>query len=334
MRRVLAALAAGLLLGSAACTRPPAAPAPAPSYVNPVYPENFPDPGVLRADGTWYAYGTNDGPTNVPMLASTDLVVWAEGGDVLPELGRWAQRGDTWAPEVARAADGGFLLYYTARSTRTGRQCIGVAVAGAPLGPFTDSAAEPLVCQADQGGSIDASPYQDPAGDRWLYWKNDGNAVGRPTHVYGQRLSADGRQPVGEPVALLADDARWEGAVVEAPQMVRHADRLYLFYSANAFDTDAYAVGYATCDTPLGPCRDAAENPVLASSAAAAGPGHSFLVTDHGGATWLLYHAWPPGAVGSVSPGRQLWLDRVEWVDGRPVVRGPTASPQPRPATG
>jgi hypothetical protein len=27
-------------------------------------------------------------------------------------------------------------------------------------------------------------------------------------------------------------------------------------------------------------------------------------------------------------PGRRLWLDRVDWVDGKPVVHGPTADPQ------
>ncbi len=113
--------------------------------------------------------------------------------------------------------------------------------------------------------------------------------------------------------------------------MVRHDGRLYLFYSANTFDKDAYAPGYAACEAPLGPCTKAPENPILHSSAAAAGPGHGFLVTAPGGVTWLLYHAWPDGAVGSVAPGRQLWLDRVNWPAGHPVVHGPTAEPQEVP---
>jgi GH43 family beta-xylosidase len=227
------------------------------------------------------------------------------------------------------AAAGGYLLYYTARSTATDRQCIGVAFASAPAGPFTDESDEPLVCQADEGGSIDASPYL-ADGRLWLHWKNDGNAIGQPTYLYGSALSADGRSLTGAAVRLLRNDAAWEDHVVEAPQLVRHADRLYLFYSANAFDQDTYAVGHAECDAPLGPCRKAPE-PILKTSPAAAGPGHSFLVSTPAGETWLLYHAWPPDAVGSVLPGRQLWLDRVDWVDGKPVVRGPTAEPQPMP---
>ncbi|MEV4347989.1 glycoside hydrolase family 43 protein [Actinoplanes sp. NPDC049596] len=331
MRRFLPLVAVAALLMGCDATATSSSGGKVDTFTNPVFGENFPDPGALLVDGTWHAYGTNGPSGNVPILTSTDLVHWTPAGDALPQVGKWAERGNTWAPEVIEGPGGTYLLYYTARSTATGRQCVGVAVAGAPGGPFTDDAAEPLVCQAEEGGSIDASPYLDESGGRWLYWKNDGNAIGQPTYLYGARLSEDGRKIVGESKRLLRNDAEWEAHVIEAPQMVRHDGKLYLFYSANAFDADAYALGYATCEGPLGPCVKAAENPILRSSAAAAGPGHGFLVTLPGGATWMLYHAWPDGAVGSVAPGRQLWLDRVDWVDGRPVVKGPTAEAQPVP---
>ncbi|MEU4622059.1 glycoside hydrolase family 43 protein [Actinoplanes sp. NPDC023801] len=325
------------LLALTACTGTTAGPSPsqgatmAATFTNPVYAENFPDPGVIHAGGTWYAYGTNNATQNVPLLTSPDLVRWTAGGDVLPQLGRWAVEGHTWAPEVVRTATGRYVLYYTARWAGGDRQCIGAAVADAPDGPFTDASPEPLICQDDEGGSIDASPYLHTDGQLYLYWKNDGNHIGRPTHLYGQRLTPDGLALTGERVRLLTNDKPWQAHVIEAPQMVRHDDRLFLFYSANAFDTDAYAVGYATCATPLGPCTDAAENPILKSSAGAAGPGHSYLVTGADGTTWLLYHAWSPDAIGSTVPGRQLWLDRVDWVDDGPVVRGPTTAAQPLP---
>lgn len=320
------------VLALAACSTPePAEEPPVQTFTNPVFADNFPDPGAILVDGTWHAYGTNNPAANVPVMTSPDLVTWTGAGDAMPEVGQWADPGNTWAPEVIAAA-GGYLLYYTARSTATDKQCIGVAFSATPGGPFTDESAEPLICQAAEGGSIDASPYLDADGALWLYWKNDGNALGQPTYLYGSRLSADGRSLTGKSVRLLENDATWEDHVIEAPQMVRHDDKLYLFYSANAFDKDVYAVGYAACDAPLGPCRKAAENPILKTSPAAAGPGHSFLVSTPGGQTWLLYHAWPPESIGSVLPGRQLWLDRVDWVDGKPVVRGPTADPQPMPS--
>jgi beta-xylosidase len=300
-------------------------------FTNPVYQSNFPDPGVIRVDGVYYAYGTNGPRGNIPMLTSTDLVHWTEKDDVLPQVGSWAQPGNTWAPEVLRTAEGRFVLYYTARSTDTGRQCIGRAVADRPTGPFADDSSAPLVCQAEQGGSIDASPFTDADGSQYLHWKNDGNAIGKPTHLFAQRLSSDGLRLLGEPVILLTNTEPWQGHVIEAPQMVRHDGRYFLFYSGNAYDSDAYAVGYALCDTPLGPCHDAPENPILRTTEAAHGPGHSYVIDGPDGNTWILYHAWPPGAVGSVVPGRLLWADRVDWKDGRPVIHGPTSTAQPVP---
>ncbi|MGH8793257.1 MAG: glycoside hydrolase family 43 protein [Stackebrandtia sp.] len=331
-----------VLAAASACSRSPGAGPDAEEsssqgeqmkFTNPVYDANFPDPGVLKVDDTYYAYGTNDGVHNVPLLASADLVHWKRKGDVLPSLGSWATPGFTWAPEVLRTEAGGYVLYYTARSTDTELQCVGAAVADSPHGPFEDTSEGPLICQTDEGGSIDASPFLDSDGKVYLHWKNDGNSKGEATHLYGQRLSDDGLELTGEPVRLLANRSEtWHGHVIEAPQMRAHDSKLYLFYSANAYDSDAYSVGYAQCDGPLGPCRDAQENPILSSGPGAAGPGHCSIVTGSDGeSTWLLYHAWPPDAVGSDTPGRALWLDRIDWVDGKPFVDGPTDKEQPAP---
>ena len=129
---------------------------------------------------------------------------------------------------------------------------------------------------------------------------------------------------------MFRQDAAWEGHLVEAPFMWRRGGAYYLFYSANAYDSDAYAAGYAVCESPVGPCRKAEENPILSSRGTAAGPGHLSLI-EHDGRTWMLYHAWPSDAVGSAVPGRTMWLDEVVWQDGKPVVRGPTQTPQPLP---
>jgi beta-xylosidase len=293
------------------------------TFSNPVHEGDFPDPFVLRVGATYYAYGTNGGGAEVRTLTSTDLVRWRPGPDALPEVGSWAYPGKTWAPEVLALDGGRYVLYYTANG---GGQCVGRAVADSPGGPFVDRWREPLVCQRDEGGSIDASPFRDGDGSLYLYWKSDGNAIGHTTYLYGARLSPKGTELVGEPVRLAHNDAGWEGGVVEAPTMWLEDGRHYLFYSGEAYDGDLYAVGYATCDGPLGPCSDAAENPILKTACRAHGPGHQALVRDGEGDTWLVYHAWDPGF-----ERRQLWLDRVRWDDGRPVVEGPTCAEQPAP---
>ncbi|HEU5270579.1 MAG TPA: glycoside hydrolase family 43 protein, partial [Jatrophihabitans sp.] len=188
-------------------------------YVNPVYRSDFPDPAVLRAGGTYHAYGTQSGDANVQTLTSTDLVHWQAGKDALPQLGRWATAGSTWAPAVI-ALGGRYAMYYVAHDTGSAKQCIGRATASDPAGPFSDTAGRPLVCQAGLGGSIDPDPVRAGDGSLYLYWKNDGNCCGQPVHLWGQRLSPDGSKLVGTPDALLGNDKPWQGSLVEAPEMV------------------------------------------------------------------------------------------------------------------
>ena len=300
-RLVLAGLVISLAVAGAAPAPPReiGMPSSSETFANPVYAANFPDPAAVRVGDTWYAYG-NERPgrqcAGAHLIGPRELV----GGRRRPAPPRRLgdALGGTWAPDVTQLGDR-FLLYYTARSERTGRQCIGVAEAASPLGPFRDTAAAPLVCQADQGGAIDAAAFRDDDGARYLLWKNDGNAVGQPTRIYAQRLTADGAALVGSPWVLLTNHAAWHGPVVEAPQLVKRAGRYVLFYSGNRYDSTEYSVGYALCDSPLGPCRDAPENPILRGGGGAAGPGHSFLVEQPDGSTWLLYHAWRPDAVGA-----------------------------------
>ena len=51
-----------------------AAPDTCPAYQNPVLDLNFPDPGVLRHGGQYYAFATNDAASNVQVAVSEDLV--------------------------------------------------------------------------------------------------------------------------------------------------------------------------------------------------------------------------------------------------------------------
>jgi hypothetical protein len=106
-----------------------------------------------------------------------------------------------------------------------------------------------------------------------------------------------------------------------------------LFYSANSYGGAEYAVGYAFCETVLGPCEKAEENPILSSlleNPPVIGPGHQTLV-EVGEQVWIVYHAWEVSPQGMRTDRRLMWIDRLDWEDGRPVVRGPTTGVQPVP---
>ena len=281
----------------------------------------------------FYAYATNGSGRNVQLATSPDLVNWTLLKDAMPALAPWVRlsRPDVWAPEVIRIGEQ-FVLYYTARDNESGRQCIGVATSDHPEGIFRDPNERPLICQVLEGGSIDAHPFQD--GDTvYLYWKNDGNCCGLATYIYVQQLAPDGLSLVGEPERLIRNDRPWEGAVVEAPTMFQYNDSYYLFYSANSYAGINYAVGYAICAAVTGPCEEAQENPILSSvleQPLVVGPGHQDII-QVGDQTWIVYHAWEVSSAGLRTERRFLYIDRLEWEAGRPVVLGPTTDPQPIP---
>ena len=329
----LAIAAASLLCAAAAAAEP--------SFV-PVFREDFADAFVLPHGAQFIAYATNNG-ANVPIASSPDLVHWsfaaspAQPGkvrDALPQLGAWAKPGFTWAPEVLELG-GKYLLYYTASDRRKNAQCVGVAVASDPLGPFVDASADPIVCQMDLGGTIDASPFHDADGRLYLYFKNDGNRVHARTSLWGQALSPDGLSLVGAPVELLKDDQKWEDRVVEAPTMVRSPIGYELFFSGGFFGWNPeegglspYAMGYASCSGPLGPCKAAPENPILHSfkdreAGCLSGPGHQSIFRV-GARNFLSFHAWAANSgCRKADDKRFLYIAPLFWKDGKPQI-GPS----------
>lgn len=308
-----------------------------PSFV-PVFRANFPDAFILPHGSEFIAYSTNDGP-NVPMARSTDLVHWSFVGDpatgkqrdALPMLGSWARTGFTWAPEVLQVGSK-YILYYTASAVKQNAQCIGAAVANDPYGPFVDNHAEPIVCQTRLGGSIDPDAFRDVDGNLYLYFKNDGNRVHAPTSLWGQPLSADGLQVTGQPTELLKDNQGWEDRVVEAPTMVRSPTGYDLFFSGGFFGWNPeegglspYAIGYATCAGPLGPCTPAAGNPILHSfndrdAGCLSGPGHQSIFSV-GARTFMSFHAWAAtSACRKQDDKREFYIAPLFWKDGKPVI--------------
>ncbi len=298
-------------------------------FENPVIAQNFPDPDTLKVGTTYYAYATNGGGKNIQAAKSSDLVHWTMLDDPLPSLPRWSHAGFTWAPEVTTGVDvRHFVMYFVARDVPSGKQCIGVAVGSTPEGPFTSSNPQPLICQLEQGGSIDPESFTDSDGSRYVVWKNDGNCCGMVTNLYVQKVSEDGLTFEGTPTKLIHEDQVWEGNLVEAPYLLRHGNKYYLFYSANDYAGGAYAVGYAVADRLLGPYHKP-NGPLLKTTTehgAVIGPGGEDIVNTPDGKSWIIYHSWDP----TISV-RQMNIDELEWQGDTPVVKGPYRSPEPVP---
>jgi beta-xylosidase len=280
-----------------------------------------PDPFILADGDRYLLYTTQVGLHNVPMASSPDLHHWSPPSDALPQLPAWAEWGRTWAPGVTRLG-GRYLLYFAAHHRDSGRQCIGIATSSAATGPFVSEASDPLVCQIELGGSIDPHPFVNADGVAYLLWKADGNAIGHDSILFAQRIRPDGLALIGQRSALLTSGAAWEQPLIENPALIAAGRSYILVYSGGWWESAGYAIGYATCATPLGPCtKTTVGHPLLASGGNQAGPGGAIVVTGPAGDQWLTYHAWTSGVIGYDHGGtRSLHFASLTWLNFQPII--------------
>ena len=328
MGRVLRARISRSLLGvvAAAVMAAPAAHAQQPA---PVVAGEWPDPSVITDRGGYTAVTTSNGwaPT-FRILRSDDKRTWRIAGSVFRRRPAWA-RTDFWAPEIAKLRDR-YAVFYSALPRRKGGwYCLGVATAPSATGPYRDKGS-PLRC--NRYGSIDPFPVRDENGVLHLLWKEDGNEFRRPTPIFAQQLSEDGRRLLGRPTELIRNTEEWEGSVVEAPAVIRRDGYFYLFYSANLCCTRrcVYAVGVARAQRLIGPWEKYSGNPILRSGNGWSCPGHAAVVPEPAGAFTAFYHGYRGGD--RMLAGRQLLADGVGFgPDGWPRIG---AGSPPRPMAG
>lgn len=268
---------------------------------------DFPDPFLLRAEGRWYAYGTQTRDVDVQVMTSPDLRTWTHLGNALAALPRWAAPGHTWSPAVLRTPYG-WVLHYAARLRGTDRQALSVAVADRPEGPYVDTSAAPLVYQRSRGGSIDPDPFVDADGTAYLVWKSEDNALGGRTVLWARRLRPDGLGVAGRAVKLLRQAPG--GPLVEGPCLVRQGGTHHLLFSAGGWESSGYGVGHAVGSGPTGPFTPSPGGPWLHGPD---GPGGQSVARGDDGQLHLAYHAWLDGRVGYAAGGvRALHVDRLD----------------------
>lgn len=294
-------------------------------YTNPVIRSNVPDPTLLRADdGRFYLFGTG---RKTPVYRSDDLVTWTRLGDAFTDAGRpsFVEKAGIWAPDINRIGDR-YVLYYAMSRWGGEWECgIGAAVSDAPGAEFRTVGGTGKLFNSSEIGvqnSIDPC-YVEENGRKYLFW-------GSFRGIYATELTDDGlalRNP--------ADTVRVAGTAFEAVYVHRRGGYYYLFASVGTCcegDASTYEVVVGRSKSLLGPYVDRRGGKMLENhatrllhgDASFAGPGHnSRIVTDDEGRDWILYHAYERGRSDA---GRQVLLDRVEWVDGWPVIGDGTPS--------
>lgn len=271
---------------------------------SPVLAGDWPDPTLIFDRGEHVALTTTgEWAPAMRVLRSPDLASWRITGEVFRRPPRWVQ-STFWAPEITRLGSGFAVFYSALPKTSEKAYCLGVAFAPAPEGPWRDLG-RPLRC--GRSGSIDPFPVRDEDGRLNLLWKSNANRFGRPTPIYGQRLSEDARRLLGRPKELIRNNRPWEKRVVEAPAVIRRDDGFfYMFYSGALCCTRPcdYAVGVARATTLLGPWRKFAGNPILRSGNGWRCAGHADIAEDGAGNLTAVFHAYRAGD--GFMAGRQL----------------------------
>lgn len=340
------------------------------TVTNPI-PLKLGDPFLLHAaDGRYYMYGTSL-DNGFEAFVSDDLVQWDSCGQIYKggDSAQW-NLNCFWAPEVYERGDKYYLFFsanYRENPTNEGENFkIGVAVSDSPAGPFTDLYDRPIF--NPEYPIIDANVYFDDENDKcYLYFSrccykhsveseiaDSLREAGsfqeiEESWVYGVELKSDFSGVIGEPQLLLCPpteltdrQSEWEsrsathGEVnrrwTEGSYLFREGDTYYIMYSANCYQGQYYAVGYATATNPLGPFTKADNNPVLQENVSKGGhvmgTGHNMVLTMPDGNRYCVYH----GRMIDNPDERVVLIDKLNIdKEGALTVSGPTTEAQSLP---
>lgn len=290
------------------------------------------DPSIIATSSGWasFATGVERAPDEgMPRTKSSpDGITWTETGAIPGGQPDWIaeELGHTppnlWAPSVSQH-DGVTYLYYSASSFGRNDSAIGLMTNAAfdPTAPAEGWADQGIVIRSHATDNFNAiDPFRiDTGGRAWLafgsFW--DGIRMIELDPESGLRLG------VAEPLTLASRG----GGAIEAPAVLEHDGRFYLFVSFDACCrgiTSTYRIMVGRADAVEGPYLDQDRKPLLqgggtellAHTGRYRGPGGQevFMV---GGAPWLAFHYYDRDQGGIP----KLQLAPIGWsLDGWPEL--------------
>ena len=280
-------------------------------------------------DEYWFFY-TGSG---VRSYRSRDLRQWEPGPPVFDKAPQWAQRfglrGERlWAPDIVRAADGRYFLYYSASSWGKNVSAIGLAI-NATLDPrdlnyrWVDQGPVIESERTDDYNAIDPALTFDADGKLWLsfgsFWS--GIKLVQLDATTGKPIAPDAK-----PIAL-ANQKEIEAPFIHRRRDEKGGDTYYLFVNFGLCCRgvkSTYNIRVGRSARITGPyldkdgkdLREGGGTLLLGSAGSMIGPGHAGIVSD-GKREWLSFHFYDAEQRGRAT----LALRAITWdEDGWPVV--------------
>ncbi|ODM96220.1 Extracellular exo-alpha-(1-_5)-L-arabinofuranosidase [Orchesella cincta] len=302
-------------------------------FHNPIFEESWPDPYCYKhTDGYYYMPRREDDRRGIGLFRTKTLSNWRNAEKAVVVR---APDGlmSLWAPEI-HFINGNFYLYYAMDDGNNANHRMYVSRALNPNNPMGEwTASKRMVPPGDDFWAIDATVLQYGTGQLYLIWSGWPTLnAGFPQNIYIARL-CDPETICSQRVLLAEPIFSWEQhgePLLEGPQILHNAGRVFLIYSASGSWTADYTLGFMGIDNladPLNPGNWWRHNqPVFwrNDEQKVFGVGHaSFTKSPDGTENYIMYHAMEDPAMGW--DNRTARIEKFGW--------NPDNSPAfPRPA--
>ncbi|MDP4184326.1 MAG: family 43 glycosylhydrolase [Bacteroidota bacterium] len=253
-----------------------------PGAGNPIIPGYFADPTVRKFGDTYYIYATTDGtggglgPSQV--WVSKDFYNWT-----LIDM-NWPTTHFIWAPDVIKAEDGKYYMYYCEPCMVYG------GTSETPVGPWMNLNPDgsPIIKDRYVTGAItlDGQTFLDDDGSRYIYFGTWG--IYKDFGCGWAKMNSDMKSFSSS--GLIPNTQAKD--FFEAPFMIKKDGVYYFTYSSGFCHDHTYRVQYAMSKTgPTGPFIFPANNPILETNADSTvhGPGHHSILKE-GDNYYIVYH--------------------------------------------
>jgi GH43 family beta-xylosidase len=288
------------LMGCKEDEKPPVTPSVEENtFKNPML-NSAPDPWVIEKDNWYYITHTTGNSLRLyrtqemsDLKSAFSQTVWTP-----PSTGMNSR--NIWAPEL-HFIDDKWYFYYAADDGNNNNHRMWVLenTSSDPfMGTWVDKGELEL---PEDKWAIDATIFEHNE-ELYLLWSGWEGDVNVRQDIYITKMSSPWTAE-GERVRISKPELPWElnggtPTINEAPQFIKHNDKIFITYSASGCWTDEYSLGLLSANTSadlLDPLSWTKSNdPVLIknASAQAYGPGHNaFFKSKDGSEDWIIYHA-------------------------------------------
>jgi len=192
-----------------------------------------------------------------------------------------------WAPHVF-ASSGHYFALFTAIKSGNSQHCVYWSVSNKPTGGFGKPH---LVACGNGWEAIDPSLYSH-GGKSWVIWKR-GHYTGSgfphgDFEIRGAKVTVSGSTLHFSKQHVLVK--AYNTDCMEAPSMIWHGNKVWLFVSRNRYDTNAYRTEVWSASSVTGKYHKV-KTLMKNGQGWGHGPGGAEVLKS-GGTTYIAYHAW------------------------------------------